>query len=52
MNLRDVQPAAAGWQALLTLGYAAREQRTVLAHRRHTGPLVVQKPFYPEGAGV
>jgi len=52
MNLRDAQPAAAGWQAHLELGYAAREERTILAHRRHNGPLLVQKPFYPEGARV
>jgi urease accessory protein len=52
MNLRDVQPAAAGWQAHLELGYTAREERTVLSHRRHNGPLLVQKPFYPEGARV
>jgi urease accessory protein len=51
MNLRDLQPAreAGGWQARLELGYELRDGATRLIGRRHTGPLVVQKPFYPEG---
>jgi len=53
MNLRDAQPLPAGWQARLELEYSAPDaQRTVLSHRRHLGPLVVQKPFYPEGPRV
>ncbi len=39
-----------GWQARLALDFAYRGGRTVLAARRHQGPLVVQKPFYPEGS--
>lgn len=38
-----------GWQAGLQLGFRARAHRTVLAERRRTGPLAVQRPFYPEG---
>jgi urease accessory protein len=39
----------AGWRAQLDLKFAAREGRTWLAGRRHLGPLLVQRPFYPEG---
>ncbi len=38
-----------GWLASLSLGYRQQGGRTVLARRAHRGPLVVQRPFYPEG---
>ena len=41
-----------GWHAELALEYARRGPRSVLATRRHNGPLVVQKPLYPEGDAV
>lgn len=48
---QDEPPAgAAGWRAELELQFAQRAGRTYLARRRHAGPLLVQRPFHPEGA--
>lgn len=38
-----------GWQAKLELGFVHQHGKTILTHRRHFGPLTVQRPFYPEG---
>lgn len=40
------------WHGELHLHYQRRGERTVLAGRRHCGPLAVQKPFYPESEAV
>lgn len=40
------------WHAQLRLDFARRPARTVLAERRHDGPLVIQKPLYPEDEAV
>lgn len=37
-----------GWQAELHLQFARRGAHTFLAHRRHLGPLLIQRPFHPE----
>jgi len=40
------------WKAELALVYRHLDNKTFVAERRHEGPLVVQKPLYPEGPGV
>jgi urease accessory protein len=50
MNRAEVSHA--GWQASLELGFAAAGGGTWLDRRAHRGPLVVQRPFLPEGPAV
>src|SRR6184192_3562771 len=50
--MRLSEPVAASWKASLSLSFARDENRSVLARRSHEGPLVVQKPLYPEGDAV
>lgn len=41
-----------GWKARLELEFARREQATILVRRKHSGPLCIQRPLYPEGKAV
>jgi urease accessory protein len=43
------QAQAEGWSAYLQLRFVLRDGVTRLGARRHYGPLLVQRPFYPEG---
>lgn len=40
------------WFAKLDLGFKHEKNRTVLAHRKHYGPVRVQKMLWPEKTGV
>jgi urease accessory protein len=50
--MRVAEPLVSSWKASLSLGYSFLDGRTVLSEKRHDGPLVVQKPLYPEGGEV
>jgi urease accessory protein len=49
MSAISEQSRAEGWRAQLHLTFARRATRTCIVDRRHHGPLLVQRPFYPEG---
>src|SRR2546426_9221839 len=50
--MRVAEPVLAPWKADLSLGFSCRNHKSLLSERRSDGPLVVQKPFYPEGDAV
>ena len=51
-QVKDTMHHKTGWDALLSLGYAYSLGKTSMVHRQHHGPLMVQKPLYPEGSAV
>ncbi len=51
-SMHLAEPLVSSWKARLALDFAFRDKKTVLAERSHDGPLVVQKPLYPEGDAV
>jgi urease accessory protein len=48
----DLIPSGNRWQASLSLRFADDQGTTRLVERSHQGPLLVQKPLYPEGERV
>src|SRR5689334_19900796 len=52
LAMRVAEPLVNSWHANLALDFQLREQKTVLSGKRFDGPLVVQKPLYPEGDAV
>jgi len=46
-RLGRTSPPGRGWRARLALGFRAARGRTVVS-RRHSGPLCIQRPFYPD----
>ena len=44
----DLSVADKNWRAELELGFSVKADRTILRKRRSVGPLVIQRPFYPE----
>ena len=40
------------WYAKLELGFKVQADRTVLSHRKHYGPVRVQKMLWPERTGI
>ena len=46
------EPLVSSWKARLSLGFSFVEKKTILSEKSHDGPLVVQKPLYPEGGAV
>lgn len=45
----DLIAGDSGWSAELMLRFVRRGAKTCIGARRHFGPLLVQRPFYPEG---
>jgi len=46
------EPIASSWKASLALEFCFQNQKTELSSKVHDGPLVVQKPLYPEGGEI
>lgn len=51
-NASPTAAEARRWDARLEVGVERRGDVSVATHRRHRGPLRLQKPLYPEGRGV
>jgi len=50
--MQVAEPLVSSWKASLALGFTYDDRKTTLSRKIHDGPLVVQKPLYPEGGEV
>ena len=50
--MQMAEPIVNSWKACLSLEFGFQSGKTIIAGKRHDGPLVVQKPLYPEGEAV
>ena len=50
--MQVAEPLVRSWKASLALEFSFDNRKTTLSRKVHDGPLVVQKPLYPEGGGV
>jgi urease accessory protein len=50
--MQVAEPLVSSWKASLALGFSFADRKTTLSRKIHDGPLVVQKPLYPEGGEV
>ena len=46
------EPLVSSWRARLSLEFSFADRKTTLSGKIHDGPLVVQKPLYPEGGDL
>lgn len=50
---QQLHPSKQHWHASLALTFSVKNsKKTVITENRHQGPLLVQKPFYPESSAV
>jgi len=50
--MQVAEPLVSSWKAALALGFTSENRKTTLRSKHHDGPLVVQKPLYPEGQDI
>lgn len=50
--MQVAEPIVSSWRASLSLDFGFRDGKSVLERKTHDGPLLVQKPLYPEGDEV
>ncbi len=50
--MQVAEPLVRSWKASLSLAFTREDRKTRLTGKAHDGPLVVQKPLYPEGDDV